>query len=226
MRLLVNGMPAMGVAGAAVGASLDMVRKGTLQMYIEGIGYAHPFVPQLYYCSIPFVYRDRAHMLKFMKSDMVKKWQEELTKKSGLDILGEYGPFVRGPYRVLVSKRPILTLADLKGLKLRMYKNEMVMNLWKELGANITYIAWTEVYDGLKRGLIEAVTSPIALVESMHGAGSPQAQKVMILRQGNLAGKVALAKKLSGVERCEDKACLARFPSCPHFRHTALQEKE
>jgi tripartite ATP-independent transporter DctP family solute receptor len=152
----------------AVGASLDMVRKGTLQMYIEGIGYAHPFVPQLYYCSIPFVYRDRAHMLKFMKSDMVKKWQEELTKKSGLDILGEYGPFVRGPYRVLVSKRPILTLADLKGLKLRMYKNEMVMNLWKELGANITYIAWTEVYDGLKRGLIEAVTSPIALVESMH----------------------------------------------------------
>lgn len=61
-----------------------------------------------------------------------------------------------------------MTLADLKGLKLRMYKNEMVMNLWKELGANITYIAWTEVYDGLKRGLIEAVTSPMSLVEKMH----------------------------------------------------------
>ncbi len=74
--------------------------------------------------------------------------------------------------------------------------------------------------------LLENMTGGTALVESMHGAGSPQAQKVMILRQGNLAGKVALAKKLSGVERCEDKACLARFPSCPHFRHTALQEKE
>jgi len=48
--------------------------------------------------------------------------------------------------------------------------------------------------------LIENMTGGTALVESMHGAGSPQAQKVMILRQANLEQKKRLAKKLAGVK--------------------------
>lgn len=47
--------------------------------------------------------------------------------------------------------------------------------------------------------LIEAMTGGTALIESMHGAGSPQAQRVMILREGNLDEKVALAKTLAGI---------------------------
>ncbi|MBW1643133.1 MAG: hypothetical protein JRJ76_09865, partial [Deltaproteobacteria bacterium] len=38
-----------------------------------------------------------------------------------------------------------------------------------------------------------------ALVESMHGAGSPQAQRVMIFREGNIIKKIEMAKKLAGV---------------------------
>jgi hypothetical protein len=49
--------------------------------------------------------------------------------------------------------------------------------------------------DRIKIGrLIEAMTGGTALVESMHGAGSPQAQRVMILREGDLEKKVKLAK--------------------------------
>lgn len=47
--------------------------------------------------------------------------------------------------------------------------------------------------------LIENMTSPTALSESMHGAGSPQAQRVMIYRQGNLDHKMKLAKHLAGI---------------------------
>ena len=47
--------------------------------------------------------------------------------------------------------------------------------------------------------LIEAMTGGTALVESMHGAGSPQAQRVMIFREGDLAKKVKLAKALLGI---------------------------
>ena len=36
--------------------------------------------------------------------------------------------------------------------------------------------------------------------ESMHGAGSPQAQRVMIARQGDLQGKKELAKRISGIK--------------------------
>lgn len=52
--------------------------------------------------------------------------------------------------------------------------------------------------------LIENLTLGTAAVgyrtESMHGAGSPQAQRIMIQRQGNIAGKRALAKALAKIE--------------------------
>lgn len=47
--------------------------------------------------------------------------------------------------------------------------------------------------------LLENMTAGTALVESMHGAGSPQAQRVMIIRQGNLEHKKRLAQKLAGI---------------------------
>jgi 4-hydroxybutyryl-CoA dehydratase / vinylacetyl-CoA-Delta-isomerase len=47
--------------------------------------------------------------------------------------------------------------------------------------------------------LIEAMTGGTALVESMHGAGSPQAQRVMIFREGDLGKKIKLAKALLGI---------------------------
>lgn len=47
--------------------------------------------------------------------------------------------------------------------------------------------------------LIENMTGGTALVESMHGAGSPQAQRVMILRQANLDHKKKLAQYLCGI---------------------------
>jgi len=47
--------------------------------------------------------------------------------------------------------------------------------------------------------LLENMTGGTALLESMHGAGSPQAQRVMILRQANLTHKKNLALRLAGV---------------------------
>ncbi|MBU1398392.1 MAG: 4-hydroxybutyryl-CoA dehydratase [Proteobacteria bacterium] len=47
--------------------------------------------------------------------------------------------------------------------------------------------------------MIEAMTGGTALVESMHGAGSPQAQRVMIFREGELEKKIKLAKALIGI---------------------------
>lgn len=47
--------------------------------------------------------------------------------------------------------------------------------------------------------LIEAMTGGTALVESMHGAGSPQAQRVMIFREGDLGKRIKLAKALMAI---------------------------
>ncbi|MGQ9533152.1 MAG: 4-hydroxyphenylacetate 3-hydroxylase family protein [Desulfotomaculales bacterium] len=49
--------------------------------------------------------------------------------------------------------------------------------------------------------LLENMTGGTALVESMHGAGSPQAQRIMIARQANLEHKKRLAERLAGIRR-------------------------
>lgn len=53
--------------------------------------------------------------------------------------------------------------------------------------------------------LIENITLGTAAVgyrtESMHGAGSPQAQRIMISRQGNLAEKKELARNIAGISK-------------------------
>ena len=52
--------------------------------------------------------------------------------------------------------------------------------------------------------MIEAMTGGTALVESMHGAGSPQAQRIMIYREGKLAEKIKLAKRLAGIKNPDE----------------------
>jgi len=49
--------------------------------------------------------------------------------------------------------------------------------------------------------LIENLTGGTALVESMHGAGSPQAQKIMIYRNSSIKGKKKLAEILAGIDQ-------------------------
>ncbi len=51
--------------------------------------------------------------------------------------------------------------------------------------------------------LIENMTGGTSLVESMHGAGSPQAQRIMIFRRANLDRKKKLALRISGIEKDE-----------------------
>jgi len=55
--------------------------------------------------------------------------------------------------------------------------------------------------------LVENMTGGTALVESMHGAGSPQAQRVMLARQANLEGKKELARILAGIQKNNSETC-------------------
>lgn len=48
--------------------------------------------------------------------------------------------------------------------------------------------------------LIENLTGPTSLIEAMHGAGSPQAQKVMIQKLGDIEEKKKLAKEIAGIK--------------------------
>jgi len=82
------------------------------------------------------------------------------------------------------------------------FENEDVGHLVRKYFSGIAGIP-TEDRIKIAR-LIEAMTGGTALVESMHGAGSPQAQRIMIYRESNLAEKIKLAKRLAGITDPDD----------------------
>lgn len=77
--------------------------------------------------------------------------------------------------------------------------NEDIGHLVKKYFSGVEGIP---VEDRIKIGrLIEAMTGGTAMVESMHGAGSPQAQRIMIFREGGLDRKIKFAKALAGIPK-------------------------
>jgi len=148
-------------------ATLENVREGVITVYPEGEAYVERYIPEFATVSLAFVFKDRDHFQRFYTSPMVEGWRERLRNEFDIRLLGDPWTFVRGPYRVLISTRPVLTLADLQGMKFRMAPSEMLIAIWNELGANVIVLPWTEIYEGLQRGTIASASSPVALVESM-----------------------------------------------------------
>ena len=148
-------------------AIMEQLQAGVINVYPEGTGYLQKYVPDMKFTTLPFLYESRDHWVRFMDSAMVRGWLDQVASKHNIMVLGKATDFVRGPYRVMVSKKPVKGLADIKGLKLRMYPDNVAVATWKYLGANTIILPWTEIYEGLGRGIVDACNSPIALVESM-----------------------------------------------------------
>ena len=148
-------------------ATLELLENGTIQVYPEGEAYLQKYVDDIKFTNLPFVFESREHYGRFISSPRVKGWYDKVQKERNIMIVGNVIDFVRGPYRVMVSKKPIQSLADVNGLKLRLHPDELSIAAWRELGANTIVLAWTEIYESLDRGIIEACNSPMALVEAM-----------------------------------------------------------
>ena len=148
-------------------AILEQLQLGTVTIYPEGSAYLQKWVPELQFTSAPFIFDSREHWSRFMASDLVEGWMDKIEAEAGIVVIGDSTKMVRGPYRVMVTKRPVASLADLQGLKLRMHPDELAAAAWRNLGAEVRTLAWTEVYESIGRGIVEAVNSPVSLVETM-----------------------------------------------------------
>ena len=106
------------------------------------------------------------HLRAYLKSPAFKKAEEKLLAR-GIRVLSTEWNADRGPYRVLVSAKPVLNADDLKGLKVRMFPNQVYVRSWKQLETVPIQLAWTETYLGIRQGVVNAVTAPLSLVRSM-----------------------------------------------------------
>lgn len=148
-------------------AVLEQLQSGVVNIYAEGFNFMKRWEPDLAWVVAPFAFDDYDHWSRFMNSDLVNGWFEQAAEESGIVPLGDPSAIVRGPYRVLVSNKPVDSLEDIDGLKMRMPANQLLMKVWDNLGAQVMTLPWTEVYQSISKDIVQAVTSPVSLVESM-----------------------------------------------------------
>ncbi len=148
-------------------ATLEQLQKGTIHIYADGSVWMRKWSKQIELINSRFLLKDREAWVRFMNSPMVQGWYREAEAKSGVRVLGDVTGILRGPYRVVVSKRPINSIGDFKGLKLRQSKAKMGALAYGALDSEIRALAWTDTYQSIKTGIVEGVTSPAALVEAM-----------------------------------------------------------
>ena len=148
-------------------AVLEQLQAGIVNIYAEGFGYMRKWAPELSWTSPAFVFDDYDHWVRFMETDLVQSWFDKAAAESGVVPLGNPTAVLRGPFRVIVSNKPIESIDDVSALKLRMHPNQLAIATWSHLGAEVITLPWTEVYQSVQKDIVQAVNSPIALVESM-----------------------------------------------------------
>jgi TRAP-type C4-dicarboxylate transport system substrate-binding protein len=147
--------------------ALESLMAGNLDLYSGALEYYAQIVPaELNAISIPYFIGDQETLRKYLHSAVFKQAEKKLLDR-GIRVLSTEYNGDRGPYRVLVSSKAVRNVDDVNGLKLRVFPNDVYIRAWKALGAVPSQVAWTETYLGIRQGVIQSVTAPLATVRSM-----------------------------------------------------------
>ena len=141
----------------------EMTRAGNLDIAWVSTGSLSAFVKDLMLLDMPFLFRDTNHVNKVLNGPV----GEEILKKFDGTKLKAIAFAEDGWREITNNKRPIKTLADLKGIKLRTMMNDMNADMYKALGAIPTPIPSGEIYSSIQTGLVNGQDNGVYVANSV-----------------------------------------------------------
>lgn len=163
---LTNGKHTIKVfAKSALGQEKDTIEQtklGALAMTRVNVAPMNNICPATMVPTMPFLFRSTEHMRKVLDGaigeEILKSCEEQ-----GFVGLAFYDSGARSIYSV---KKPVKTLADVKGMKIRVQQSDLWVALMEAMGANATPMPFGEVYTALKTGLVDAAENNYPSYES------------------------------------------------------------
>jgi tripartite ATP-independent transporter DctP family solute receptor len=141
-------------------AVLAATRTGAVDVTVVSGGIASAVVPEMGVFDIPFLFRDTAHAKAVAQGPVGAAIAAKFADK-GLVLLA----FGKQGFRNLTnSKRPIRTVDDVKGLKIRVIPNPVYQMAFKALGADVMPMDFPLVYAALKDGRLDGQENPVATI--------------------------------------------------------------
>jgi len=104
--------------------------------------------------SLLYLFNNYNHWEKVVDSEIGKKISDIIYEKSGKKyyVIAYWSAGVRHWY----GKKPINTIDDVKGLKIRTQTSGVVSDFWTAIGAIPTSVAWAELYQALASNVVDA----------------------------------------------------------------------
>lgn len=152
---------------------LQQLQLGGVQLAIITLGVLDPFVPEVKVLDYPFLFRDAAEADRVLDGP---------TGRALLDALERVGlkglHFSENGFRHLTNNvRPVRTVDDVRGLKVRVLESTLHRELWRALGANPTPMGWP-IYAELQQGTIDGQENPLWVMAEYR---MPEVQKHLSL---------------------------------------------
>lgn len=150
-----------------LGSEADMfqsVKEGILDFAVVDPSAGATFAKELDFFVIPFLFNSYDHLQKVLDGEPGQKYSKIIEDKAGLKIIGYFGGSSRN---VLSTKKPIKSIDDLKGFKLRLIASPLKVAVWKAVGTIPTPIAYLETYSALQSGVVDGMENESVAVLPM-----------------------------------------------------------
>jgi len=127
---------------------------------ITDVGFLADYDPDLGVLFGPYLADDPSKLFKIYDGEWFQKKSDALKEKGIHIVMRNYLYGVRQ----LITKKPVRTPADLKGMKIRVPNNNMQIKILTAMGATPTPMPLGEVFPALTQGVIDGVENPIAVL--------------------------------------------------------------
>ena len=141
----------------------EAILEGSIQIGV-GAGAMANLAPIYNIVQVPFLIQGQRHMAAIADGPIGTKLAERIEQQAGFRTLAW---FSTGDSPIETVKKPVASPADLAGVKLRVIESPVLVDAMRALGANPTPMAYTEVYTGLKQGVIEGAHLDVLSVDTL-----------------------------------------------------------
>ena len=148
--------------------TIEQTQLGALQINRVSVGTLGPVVDELNALNIPFLCRNTAHMQKVLDGEIGNELLDKVTSNANANLIGLCW-MDAGARSFYTTKKPIKTIDDLKGQKVRVIGNPMFVDMANALGANGVAMGYDQVFNALQTGVIDgAENNPPSYVFDNH----------------------------------------------------------
>jgi TRAP-type transport system periplasmic protein len=137
---------------------------GTVDAYFISGNNVSPHFPLMDITVLPYIFQGAAHVRKVRDGGIADELADRLQKATGLTLLTWGAVSHRDFYN---SKRPINDVKDMVGLKVRVPKNDVMIQTFRAFGAEAVPLAWSETPAALQTGAVDGSDNGTSVIKAM-----------------------------------------------------------